>query len=129
MEEYKRNLTTVFFKSQEEFEKRLSLLSASGFGASVFLIENVVGKLSEVSYIWILVISWIFLGFTLLLNLISHVISANKTWNTLNDILTNKYDCKIALKRHHFVQNLNYSCIGLLCIGLIFLILFFTLNI
>lgn len=129
MEEYKKNLTTVFFKSQDEFEKRLSFLSAAGFGASVFLVENVVGKLAESSHFCLLVISWFFLGCTLLLNLVSHVISAKKTWATLNDIQTNKYNSDVALKRHQLVEYLNFTCIGLLCLGLIFLILFFTFNI
>ena len=129
LEEYKKNLTEVYFKSQEEFERRLSFISASGFGASVFLIENVVGKLTEASYNWILIISWIMLGATLLLNLLSHMISANKSWATLNDILNNQYNERIALERQSLVKFLNYCCIGLLCLGLIFLILFFTLNI
>ncbi len=129
LEEYKKNLTEVYFKSQEEFEKKLSFISASGFGASIFLIENVVGKLSDSSNKGVLFTSWIMLGGTLLLNLFSHMVSANTSWATLNDILNNRYDGKIALERQHSVKVLNYCCIVLLCLGLILLILFFTLNI
>jgi len=129
LEEYKRNLTTVFFKSQEEFEKKLSFISAAGFGASVFLIENVVGKLSDARQIWILIVAWLLLGGTLVLNLISHIIAANKSWATLNDILTYNYNEKIANERQVLIRYLNYYCVGFLCLGLLFLILFFTFNI
>jgi hypothetical protein len=75
-----------------------------------------------------IVISWLLLAASLLINLISHRISALNCYKTMSEIGEDGYNSEKATKRHKQVDNYNKATIGTLGIGILFLILFSLLN-
>jgi hypothetical protein len=65
--------------SQSDFEKNIVYLSSGALALSMGFIEKIV-SFEKASNKWIVILSWVFLASTLLLNLASHLISvANST--------------------------------------------------
>ncbi|POY34704.1 hypothetical protein C3K47_18900 [Solitalea longa] len=129
LKEYKLELLKVYEKSQETFEKQLSYISAGALGASMLFIEKIVKDISLSHLKWMLCASWFFLGLTLVVNLISHLLSARNTYKTIQDIDNEEYDATKASRRNQFITNVNYGTVGTFLLGIIFLILFVTINI
>lgn len=128
LKEYKAELLKVLEKSQESFEKQLSYISAGGLGLSMIFIEKVVKNVSHSECKWLLASSWIFLGITLIGNLISHLISARSTYRTLDDIQQNQFDYFQVRERTNFINRFNTVSVITLLVGILLLILFVTIN-
>ncbi len=67
-------LRKIRMHSSEQFDKLMVMLASGGLVLSVGFVKDIV-KLNESQYQYILIISWIAFVFTLLINLISHLIS------------------------------------------------------
>lgn len=129
IKEYGKELRSLIDKSNESFEKQLNYISAGSLGLSMVIVEKVVKDLSTTKCNSVLILSWIFLGLTLISNLISHVYTSRVHGKTYSEISENKYNYLLAVKRNKFIGNWNFISIILLLLGLIFQILFLTLNI
>jgi hypothetical protein len=65
-------------ESQNDFEKNLVYLSAGALALSMGFIEKIV-SFEKANNKWIVIVSWVFLASTLLLNLASHLISVGNS--------------------------------------------------
>jgi predicted proteasome-type protease len=108
--------------SIEQFDKLMVLLSSGGLVLTVGFVKDIV-KLNEADHISLLIISWIFFIFTLLSNLISHLISIKSMDLELDGRSkeSNDQDKKI--------NCLNYTSLILLILGITGFIVFVSLNI
>lgn len=129
LEGFRKNSELVLQKSQDDFEKQLSYISAGALGVSMFLIEKIVKDLSNAHCKWILIVSWSLLGFTLIGNLLSHYFCINFNYKTIEEIDSERYDRVKAEKRNSYVKFINTSTVFALVIGIIFLIIFTSINI
>ena len=128
LKDYKKELIKVHEKSQESFEKQLSYISAGGLSLSMIFIDKVVKNIDQSNYKWLLALSWILLGITLVVNLISHSISAKNTYKTLEEIENDKFNYEEVIKRHKSGSRINDFCTYSLLIGILLLISFVTIN-
>ena len=129
LKKYHDELRTLIDKSNDSFEKQLNYISAGALGLSMVIIEKIVKDLSHTEFNSILILSWTFLGLTLISNLISHVYSSKVHSKTFKEIGEDKYDYLNAIKRNNRIGNWNLISIAFLLLGLILQILFITLNI
>lgn len=128
IKKYKESLTEIYYKSQEVFEQKLTLITTSSLGASIFLLEKLVPSIENSIAKWSIVTAWILLGASLLINLISHQISASNCYTTIQEIDDNHYDPSKAEKRHKQIKNYNCATIWTLGLGIMFLVLFSIVN-
>lgn len=100
--EYRESLEHAIRGSEDDFEKNLVYLSAGSLVLSIGFIEKIV-PISKANCIGFLIISWFLIALALLLNLASHLISANHSTKARED-LDNKIDIKL---RYEKVKNRN----------------------
>jgi len=129
LKEFKKNNEEILQKSQEDFEKQLSFISAGTLGISMFLIEKVIKDLSNASNKWLIISSWCLLGFTLVGNLISHFLAVQFNYRNIKEIDNDKYSYNKSVCRNNIIQACNIITLATLLIGIIFLILFLSINI
>src|SRR5687768_5136591 len=97
---YKLELITLLHKSQDAFEKQLSFISAGSLALSIGFIKDIVKNIGEADCRWLLVIGWILLACTLLINCISHLRAADLHNKTIEDINADRYDDKVITDRY-----------------------------
>lgn len=129
IKDFRKNNEENLQKSQDDFEKQLSFISAGALGVSMFLIEKVIKDLTLSHFKWIIITSWSFLGFTLIINLVSHFMVIKFNYKNIEEIDTNKYDQQKAVKRNGIIKRINFFTLTTLILGIIFLILFTSINI
>ena len=129
LKEYKSELIKLIEKSQDAFEKQLSYISAGSLGISMAFIKNVVGDISSTHSKWVLIVGWILLGVTLLLNLLSHIVAFSNHSKTLDEINLGSYSQIKAIKRNNRLKVLNLWSIISLIAGILLVIIFVALNI
>ena len=129
IEIYAKELRVLIDKSNDAFEKQLNYISASALGLSMLFVEKVVKDLNTTKCNSLLILSWIFLGATLISNLISHVYTSKMHGKTLKEINDNVYNYKKAVTRNNRIGNWNLVSIAFLLIGLAIQIIFITINI
>lgn len=129
LKEYKAIVEKYYEKSQETFEKQLSFISAGSLGFSMFFVEKIVNDFNKVDCRLLIIFSWLLLGLTLIINLISHLLSARSNYNTLKEINDNEYDFNKANSRIKTINCLNWITIGSLLFGILLFIIFVLLNI
>lgn len=129
LKEYKIEVKKVYEKSQETFEKQLSFLSAGALGFSMFFVEKIIADFSLSNCKFLIITSWFSLGITLVVNLISHHLSAQNNYKTLLEIDANKYDYKKVAIRIKFINIINWITIATLLIGILTFIIYILLNI
>lgn len=115
-------------KSEDDFEKNITYISAGTLVLSLTFIEKIV-TIKGSQLIWALITSWILLALTLLLNLISHQVSSWYHDKTLDEC--DKKDDKVennVLRRNSKMRNFNTTTIGFLILGIFFLILYCSKN-
>jgi len=128
LEEYKLSQQEIYYKSQDAFEQKLTVISTSTLGASIFFLEKLVPNIASAEAKWAIVISWVMLGTTLLVNLISHRISATNCYQSISEINDGKYDADKATERHKQIDRYNRATIWALGLGIFFLVLFSVVN-
>ena len=126
---YSKELRTLIDKSQESFEKQLNYISAGALGLSMVIIEKIVKDLSQTCNNWILIMSWSFLGLTLFSNLVSHIYTSRIHAKTINEIEADKYDYQKATRRNKRITNWNLTSVLFLLLGILFQIIFISINI
>lgn len=127
--EYRNELNLVFYKSQDTFEKQFSFISAGTLSLSIIFIENLVKNFEVSKCKSVIGIGWLSLVIALLLNLISHLKSAeyaNMAIKEINEGLYNPMDIQV---RNRKIVLLNYWSIGIMILGIGLIILFIFLNI
>jgi hypothetical protein len=129
IKEFKKNSEEILQKSQEDFEKQLSFISAGTLGISMFLIEKVIKDLSSANHKWTIIFSWCLLGFTLVGNLVSHFLAVQFNYRNIKEIDTDSYSQEKSKCRNNIIQGFNIATLGTLLIGIIFLIIFLSINI
>lgn len=126
--EYKEELIKVLQKSQDTFETQLSYISAGALTLSMAFIKDIV-KFSDATHKGYIILGWIFLAITLLVNFISHNISATSINKTIDEINNHQYNDKKIKKRFEIIQKINWGTIGTLILGIACVILYASINI
>jgi hypothetical protein len=129
IKEFKKSSEEILQKSQEDFEKQLSFISAGTLGISMFLIEKVIKDLSIANHKWIIISSWCLLGVTLVGNLVSHFLAVQFNYRNIKEIDADSYNQEKSICRNNIIQGFNIATLVTLLIGIIFLILFLSINI
>lgn len=137
-------LTKIKEKSDDDYEKNITYISSGTLILSLTFIEKIVA-LDKSTALFSLIISWILLAITLLINLISHQLSSFyhekaidevKQHSNFNDEKSSDENKQIGLnilekkitKRNDIIRFLNWSTTGTLIAGIFFLILYCSLN-
>lgn len=115
-------------KSEDDFEKYLTFISAGALGLSITFIEKLV-PLENATNVWFLISGWIFLAITLLVNLFSHIFSALMI-DKSNEDLDNDGEAihDLITKRNKKIDLINYATLFTLMIGIASIILFTSKN-
>lgn len=104
-------------ESELQFDKQLRYIAAGAIALSVTLISSI----QEISLNWVILVAWILLIFTLLVNLISFKIAVKALdYEIVFHPLTNEEN-----KIDKWTKGLNITSIITLVAGLTFLVLFF----
>jgi hypothetical protein len=123
-------LKELFQKSQDNFEKQLSYISAGALALSVGFIKDIVHPIKNSSYKWMLLSGWGLLIFTLLLNLVSHIIAgrnARKGAKETEDI-DKMYEPEKIDNRAKQMDIINWTTVGTLAGGIVLIVLYITFN-
>jgi predicted lysophospholipase L1 biosynthesis ABC-type transport system permease subunit len=129
LETYRNELLIVYQKGQDAFEQQLVYISGGALALSIGFIKDIVGDIASTHYSALLTIGWIFLGVTLLLNLISHLVSTRKINEVIKSINEGSYDPAIAISKFKKISWINWSSVGSLAFGLTLIVFFITINI
>lgn len=129
LQDYKLELKKVYEKSQDTFEKQLSFLSAGALGFSMFFVEKIVNDFNLSKCKWAIISSWLLLGGTLIINLVSHLLSARNNYKTILEIDNDSYDPEKVNKRIRTINRLNWITIFMLLFGILLFINFVLFNI
>jgi hypothetical protein len=127
---FAHELKELFHKSQDTFEKQLSYISAGALALSVGFIKDIVHPIKSSSYKWMLLAGWVLLIFTLLLNLISHMLAAKYARKGAKEAEDpdNTYDPTKIEKRARRMERINWATVGTLAGGIILIVLYITFN-
>lgn len=126
--DFRENSETTLTKSQDDFEKQLVYISGGALTVSMFLIEKVVKDLSRADCKWVLITCWTMLGFTLVVNLLSHFLCINFNYKTIEEIDADNYNPAKARRRNGIIKVVNVSTFITLILGIILLIIFTSIN-
>jgi len=128
LENERVNQQRVKEKSEDDFEKNITYISAGALGLSITFLEKIV-PIKDAVYFSLVIISWSFLSLTLLSNLLSHLYSSFIVDKTLDDLDENSSKtisnwerrvCKIT------IWNI-INVIGLV-VGIVVFIVFVSIN-
>lgn len=115
-------------KSNEFYEKNILYIAAGTLVLSLTFIEKII-TLSKSFAVWTLIVSWMFLALTLLVNLLSHHISTLSHDKAIS--YHDQNDPKILDKiesDNKIIRGMNWFTTFGLMIGIIFLIIFCSIN-
>jgi uncharacterized protein with PQ loop repeat len=129
LKNYSEELKTLIQKSYDSFERQLNYISAGALGVSMLFVEKVVKDIRQTQCNWVLIFSWSLFTLTLVSNLLSHIYTSNIHDKTLSEIYSENYDHKNASSRNKKIKIWNIVSIILLFLGIIFQIIFISLNI
>lgn len=128
--EYRKSILKEKGKSDDDFEKYITFIASGSLGLTLTFIDKI-SPLKESICIWIIVVGWLFLASTLFINLLSHFLSSRYNEKTVQDIDDDIEYSKLISnidKRNKVVSNLNLSSIILLGLGILFILIFTTIN-
>ena len=123
---YIDTLIEIKNKSDDDYEKNVTFISSGTLLLSITFIEKII-SINKSNSIWTLILSWIFLCLTLVINLFSHQLSS---WYHEKSIEEYDYDItnEIVRKRNKEIRYINWGTTFLLILGMIFLIIFCSIN-
>lgn len=125
---YKEELISVLHKSQDTFEKQLSYISAGSLALSMAFIKDMVKDISGSHCKTLLILGWISLAVSLLVNCISHIRASELHNRTINEINCENYNDKKVSKRLREIRRTNWISVGAMVLGIIFIIIFVSIN-
>lgn len=130
IKQFRAELKELFHKSQDTFEKQLSYISAGGLALSVGFIKDIVTPIKDSHYKWMLLIGWILLIITLLLNLASHLIAAknHKKGAKETEDIEGSYSPEKIDNRGKWMESINWTTVGTLAGGIVLIVLYITVN-
>ena len=129
LKNYSDELKLLIQKSHDSFEKQINYISAGALGISMLFVEKVVKDITLTKCNCLLILSWAFFALTLVSNLLSHIYTSNIHGKTLSEIYLETYDDKKATTRNNHIKFWNLISISFLFLGIIFQIIFISLNI
>jgi hypothetical protein len=123
---YIDSLIEIKNKSDDDYEKNVTFISSGTLLLSITFIEKII-SINKSNAIWTLILSWIFLCLTLVVNLFSHQLSS---WYHEKSIDEYDYDItnKIVKERNKEIRYINWGTTFSLILGMIFLIIFCSIN-
>jgi len=128
--EYRKSILVEKGKSDDDFEKYITFIASGSLGLTLTFIDKI-SPLKHSIGIWVIIVGWFFLASTLFINLLSHFLSSRYNEKTIQDLDDEiNYDNLIDNidKRNKIVSNLNLASIILLGLGILFILIFTTLN-
>lgn len=115
-------------KSEDDFEKYITYISAGGLGLSLTFIEKI-SPFSKSVALFTLVLGWGFLALTLLVNLLSHFYSKKLIDKSIDDIDNNVENLRERIDdRNKRIDRINIGSIITLILGISLLITFVSFN-
>ncbi|MBS1771964.1 MAG: hypothetical protein JST82_03830 [Bacteroidetes bacterium] len=126
---FREELIKINEKSNDNFEKQLSYISAGSLGGSMVIIEKIFKDINSTEYKGLLIFGWVLLGGTLLLNMFSHLYASRLHNKTIKEINDNHYNFNNAVNRNKKISNFNGVTLTALLIGIAFLLFYTSYNI
>lgn len=129
-DEYRLSLLLEKSKSDDHFEKYITLISSGALGLTITFIDKI-SPLENAVFIWIISIGWFFLTATLFVNLLSHYISSKNNAKAVQDIDDDKgYDEIVngINSRNKKMSGLNLASIYTLALGLLCILIYTSIN-
>jgi hypothetical protein len=125
------DIDRIRLENDISFNKNTTLVSTGALVLSVGFIEKLI-PISTSSSLFLLYFSWLFFVSSLLINLISFLIGSefgNKLSidENKNNITDEEYNTRV-IKHNKLINNFNWSIFGILCLGILSLILFIFIN-
>lgn len=114
-------------KSDDDYEKNITYISAGTLVLSLTFVEKIV-SLKDSTSVWYLIFSWIFMGLTLLINLISHQVSSHYATCCDEEVRLRTAQLIVFQSRNKNIRNLNWTTTVTLALGMLFLIIFCSIN-
>ncbi len=129
--EFRKSVFENKIKSEDDYEKYITLISSGALGLSITFIEKIV-PLKNATEKWILIAGWILLTITLFVSLLSHFYSRRYSEITIEDIDNDLNYDTIAdniNRRNKYLEWFNFSTISTLFLGIISIVIFVSINI
>lgn len=128
--EFSKSVYEIKSKSQDDFEKYINLIASGGLGLTIAFFDKIV-QIDIAICLWIIVLGWFLLAFTLLMNLLSHFKSVKFSELTISEINNKDYDAVFinVERRNKIIDTLNSISLASLITGVLSIILFVTINI
>jgi ABC-type phosphate transport system permease subunit len=121
---YKEELVDLHKKSQETFEQQLSYISAGCLALSIGFLKDFVKDIAHAHTRFFLMIGWILMIITLLMNLVSHLLSTGFYEKSISELNNQRFDSNKSDRRFKIVTILNWFCVGSLIVGILFIVVF-----
>lgn len=129
--EFRKSVFENKIKSEDDYEKYVTLISSGALGLSITFIEKIVPLNSAIEK-WILILGWILLTITLFVSLLSHFFSRKYSEKTIEDI-DNDIEYELIsgniTSRNKCLEVFNFSTISTLFLGIISIVIFVSINI
>lgn len=129
--EFRKSVYENKIKSEDDYEKYITLISSGALGLSITFIEKIV-PLNSAIYKWVLILGWVLLTITLFVSLLSHFFSRKFSEKTIEDIdndLEYESISENITKRNEYLEYFNFSTITTLFLGIISIVVFVSINI
>ena len=128
--EFSKSVYEIKSKSQDDFEKYINLIASGGLGLTIAFFDKIV-QIDIAIHLWIIVLGWFSLAFTLLVNLLSHFNSVKYSELTISEINNKDYDAVFinVERRNKKINRFNITSLVSLITGVLSIILFVTINI
>ncbi|NRB60403.1 MAG: hypothetical protein HRU50_10765 [Winogradskyella sp.] len=129
-DEYRLSLLVEKSKSDDHFEKYITIIASGALGLTITFIDKI-SPLENAICIWIISIGWFLMTTTLFINLLSHYIASKNNSKAVQDIDDEKdYDEIVSgiNKRNKKMDRLNIASIYTLAIGLCCILIYTSIN-
>ncbi|WP_149242980.1 hypothetical protein [Dyadobacter sp. 32] len=118
-------------KSDDDYEKNVTYISAGTLVLSLTFLEKIV-KLETSTGISFLIASWVLMGLTLGINLLSHQLSSLFAEKSYDENAEQKFEAKVIVanirSRNKVIRILNFVTTATLFLGMATLIIFCSIN-
>lgn len=129
--EFRKDVYENKSKSEDDFEKYITLIASGALGLSLTLIDKIV-PIESATYKCILITGWVFFSLTLLSSLLSHFFSKRFSEKTINEVDKDvDYDTivKNIESRNSVIEGFNIFSIFTIVMGIFSIVLFVSINI